>query len=62
MIYDSQVWANPKEQFRRLRHSLEGAQANLVLCDLNWARSLHLRQALAQMFDHEENLPPPPQS
>jgi glucose-6-phosphate dehydrogenase assembly protein OpcA len=57
LIYDSQVWANPKEQFRRLRHSLDGAQANLVLCDLNWARSLHLRQALAQMFDHEENLP-----
>jgi glucose-6-phosphate dehydrogenase assembly protein OpcA len=57
LIYDSQVWANPKEQFRRLRASLEGAQANLVLCDLNWARSLHLRQALAQMFDHEENLP-----
>ena len=57
LIYDSQVWANPKEQFRRLRESLNRGQSNLVLCDLNWARSLHLRQALAQMFDHEENLP-----
>ena len=28
-----------------------------MLCDLNWARSLHIRQALAQMFDHEDNLP-----
>jgi glucose-6-phosphate dehydrogenase assembly protein OpcA len=25
------------------------------MCDLNWTRSLHLRQALAQMFDHPEN-------
>jgi len=56
LIYDSQSWANPKEQFRRLRTSLEGAQANLVLCDLNWARTLHVRQALAQMFDHSENI------
>jgi glucose-6-phosphate dehydrogenase assembly protein OpcA len=39
-----------------LRDSLDRAQTNLTLCDLNWARSLYLRQALAQMFDHEENL------
>jgi glucose-6-phosphate dehydrogenase assembly protein OpcA len=57
LIYDSQAWANPKQQFQRLLSSLDRAQANVVLCDLNWARSLHLRQALAQMFDHEENLP-----
>lgn len=56
LIFDSQTWADPREQFRRLRHSLAGTRANLVLCDLNWARSLHLRQALALMFDHEENL------
>jgi glucose-6-phosphate dehydrogenase assembly protein OpcA len=56
LIFDSQTWANPKEQFRRLCASLAGTQANLVLCDLNWARSLHLRQALALTFDHEENL------
>lgn len=56
LIYDSQTWANPKEQFLRLQASLAEAQTNLILCDLNWARSLHLRQALAQMFDHEENL------
>lgn len=57
LIYDSQTWSKPKEQFLRLRASLDRAQTNITLCDLNWARSLHLRQALAQMFDHEENLP-----
>lgn len=56
LIYDSQTWSNPKEQFRRLTESLERAKCGLILCDLNWARTLHLRQALAQMFDHPENL------
>ena len=56
LIYDSQTWPNPKEQFRRLTESLDRAKCGLILGDLNWARTLHLRQALAQMFDHEENL------
>jgi glucose-6-phosphate dehydrogenase assembly protein OpcA len=56
LIFDSQTWGNPKEQFRRLRASLGEAQARVTLCDLNWARTLHLRQALAMVFDHEENL------
>lgn len=56
LIYDSQTWPSPKEQFRRLTASLERATCGLILCDLNWARTLHLRQALAQMFDHPENL------
>jgi glucose-6-phosphate dehydrogenase assembly protein OpcA len=55
LIYDSQTWPEPKEQFRRLTESLDRAQTGLILCDLNWARTLHLRQALAQMFDHAEN-------
>jgi glucose-6-phosphate dehydrogenase assembly protein OpcA len=55
LIFDSQSWADPKAQFRRLRASLGEAQARVTLCDLNWARTLHLRQALAMMFDHEEN-------
>lgn len=56
LIYDSQTWSSPKEQFRRLTESLDRAKCGLILCDLNWARTLHLRQALAQMFDHSENL------
>jgi glucose-6-phosphate dehydrogenase assembly protein OpcA len=56
LIFDSQSWSNPREQFALLRNSLESAKSRLTLCDLNWTRSLHLRQAAAQMFDHPENL------
>ncbi|MEO8352774.1 MAG: glucose-6-phosphate dehydrogenase assembly protein OpcA [Chthoniobacteraceae bacterium] len=56
LIYDSQQWSDPRRQFKLLLDSIERAQTRATLCDLNWARSLHLRQALAQMFDHPENL------
>jgi glucose-6-phosphate dehydrogenase assembly protein OpcA len=55
LIYDSQAWRDPRGQFRLLHESIERAQRRFTLCDLNWARSLHLRQALAMMFDHPEN-------
>ena len=56
LIYDSQEWKDTRKQFALLHDSIERAQTHLILCDLNWARSLHLRQALAQMFDHPDNL------
>jgi len=56
LIYDSQAWPDARGQFRLLHESIERAQRRFTLCDLNWARSLHLRQALAMMFDHPENL------
>ncbi len=56
LIYDSLEWKDARRQFSLLRESVQRAQAHLVLCDLNWARSLHLRQALSQMFDHPDNL------
>ena len=56
LIYDSFEWKDARTQFSTLRESIERAQAHLILCDLNWARSLHLRQALSQMFDHPDNL------
>jgi glucose-6-phosphate dehydrogenase assembly protein OpcA len=56
LIYDSQEWTDLRQQFALLHNSIERAQSHLILCDLNWARSLHLRQALAQMFDHPDNL------
>ncbi len=56
LIFDSQAWTSPRPQFTRLKDSLTHANSRLTLCDLNWTRSLHLRQALAQMFDHPENL------
>jgi glucose-6-phosphate dehydrogenase assembly protein OpcA len=56
LIYDSQCWREPEPQFGSLMDSLERTSCRLTLCDLNWTRSLHMRQAIAQMFDHPENL------
>lgn len=56
LIYDSQLWKEPRQQFRLLEESIDRAQRRLTLCDLNWARTLHLRQALALIFDHPENM------
>lgn len=56
LIFDSQKWADPKAQFTRLRGSLAEFKPRMTLCDLNWTRLLHLRWALAQLFDHPANL------
>ncbi len=56
LIFDSQSWAQPRQQFSLIREALSSGHSRLVLCDLNWTRSLHLRQAIAQMFDCPENL------
>ncbi|MDR3404953.1 MAG: glucose-6-phosphate dehydrogenase assembly protein OpcA [Chthoniobacter sp.] len=57
LIVDSIAWRDPKAQFARLRASLAEAKSQLALRDLNWTRSLALRQAISQIFDHPENLP-----
>lgn len=56
LIFDSRAWADPKEQLTRLQALLKTATSRLIPCDLNWTRTLHLRQAAAQMFDHPDNL------
>ncbi|HEX4083685.1 MAG TPA: glucose-6-phosphate dehydrogenase assembly protein OpcA [Chthoniobacteraceae bacterium] len=56
LLYDSQVWQHPDEQFKLLRGSIVPASPRMTLCDLNWTRSLYLRQAVAQIFDHPEYL------
>lgn len=56
LIFDSQCWQSPKAQFSLLKESINRSRSRLILCDLNWTRSLHIRQAIAQMFDHSENL------
>jgi glucose-6-phosphate dehydrogenase assembly protein OpcA len=56
LIFDSSTWDQPTEDFARLGSLLADASMRLVPCDLDWTRSLHLRQAIAQMFDHPENL------
>jgi glucose-6-phosphate dehydrogenase assembly protein OpcA len=57
LVFDSHLWRNPTAQLTLLLDSLAHTQSRLAMCDLNWTRSLHLRQALAQMFDHPENQP-----
>ncbi|MEQ1854275.1 MAG: glucose-6-phosphate dehydrogenase assembly protein OpcA [Chthoniobacteraceae bacterium] len=54
LIFDSRAWREPRKQFAALRDAVRSSRT--VLCDLNWMRSLHLRQALAQMFDTPEGV------
>lgn len=56
LIFDSQKWDDAKAQFARLRNSLAEIKPRLTLCDLNWTRLLHLRWAIAQLFDHPGHL------
>jgi len=57
LIFDSRDWRSPTARFAHLHSTLHSAGARLILCDLNWTRSLHLRQAVSQMFDHPDSLP-----
>lgn len=57
LYYDSQSWADPARQFSLVRAAAGGETGRrTTLRDLNWTRSLHLRQAIAQIFDHPDNL------
>ena len=56
LIYDSQKWDDTRAQLARLRNSLAEIKPRLILCDLNWTRLLHMRWAVAQLFDHPANL------
>ena len=57
LIFDSRAWQNQQTQFSLLRDSLVRAKCRMVLCDLNWTRTLYFRQALALTFDRPERLP-----
>ena len=56
LFVDSACWKNPKAQFARLKQSLSETKARLTLRDLNWTRSLYIRQAFSSIFDPPENL------
>lgn len=56
LIFDSATWKNPAAQFKILTRIPSAANRRLVLCDLNWARLLPVRFALAQIFDHSAAL------
>jgi glucose-6-phosphate dehydrogenase assembly protein OpcA len=55
LIYDSQTWSDFDEQLRLVEAAQEAANNRVVLCDLNWARLVHVRLALAQFFDHPDS-------
>ncbi len=52
LIYDSQLWKNFDSQMRSIKTAQTEAKERVVLCDLNWTRIIHIRLALAQIFDH----------
>ena len=71
LFFDSRDFTEPRKQFCYLRTSIlrrvKGADLSgkwdlspgserMALCDLNWVRSLCLRQAIAQIFEDPENL------
>jgi glucose-6-phosphate dehydrogenase assembly protein OpcA len=56
LIIDSLAWADPRDQFARLQASLTSAKATLTLRDLNWTRTLYLRQAISAFFDSPAHL------
>jgi glucose-6-phosphate dehydrogenase assembly protein OpcA len=51
LIVDSASWTDPAAQMRQLLASIASARSRLVLRDLNWTRTMHLRQAAAMLFD-----------
>jgi glucose-6-phosphate dehydrogenase assembly protein OpcA len=51
LIYDSQGWNDFNAQMRLVEDAQRDAKQRVVLCDLNWARLVDFRLALAQFFD-----------
>ncbi len=57
LIFDSRHWKDPAEQFDLVSKISALGEGRTVLCDLNWARSLPVRRALAGIFDCPGTLP-----
>lgn len=51
LLFDSRHWKDPAGQFANIMAISGLTEARMVLCDLNWARSLPVRQAIAGLFD-----------
>ena len=51
LLFDSAVWTDPAEQLHRLHQLKSRSGSRLALSDLNWTRSLSMRQAIAQCAD-----------
>lgn len=57
LLFDSRHWKDPAGQFSLVSAISGLAEARTVLCDLNWARCLPVRQAIAGLFDNASCLP-----
>lgn len=57
LLFDSQPWSALKEQFELVEKIASVTESRTILCDLNWTRSLALRQAVAGIFDASCALP-----
>ncbi len=57
LLFDSRYWKDPSGQFAIVSEIAGLPEARTVLCDLNWARCLPVRQALAGLFDAPTTLP-----
>jgi glucose-6-phosphate dehydrogenase assembly protein OpcA len=57
LLFDSRHWKKPSEQFDLIGKIAGLSEARTILCDLNWSRSLPVRQALAGIFDTPGTLP-----
>ena len=51
LIYDSSNWRNFDAQMQLVEAAQAEAHHRVVLCDMNWARLVQIRLAVAQFFD-----------
>lgn len=57
LLFDSQTWQTPEEQFELVSKIAAISETRTILCDLNWTRTFPLRQAVAGIFDSSCALP-----
>lgn len=57
LLFDSQSWSQLQEQFELVEKIAAITEARTILCDLNWTRSLPIRQAISGIFDASCALP-----
>jgi len=57
LIFDSQSWENPSQEKQRLDLIRDSGNPRMSVADINWTRTMALRQAIAQCFDMPQLLP-----
>ncbi len=57
LIFDSHGWEHCAESLCKLPDRIRSFQKRMTFRDINWTRSLPVRQTLARFFDNPDNLP-----